>query len=84
VHEAREVEVVALLLAAAAVRDDERAASLDANEVEEPQPWNANERAPVEVPIQAETIERRDRDRMVDEEQGCASGCVGQDADRLR
>ena len=36
VHETRTVEVVALLLAAAAVRDHERAAALELHEVEEP------------------------------------------------
>ena len=44
VHEAREIEVVALLLAPAAVGDDERAAPLDADEVEEAQARDAHER----------------------------------------
>ena len=43
-HEAREIEVVALLLAPAAVGDDERAAPLDAHEVEEAQPRDPHER----------------------------------------
>ena len=45
-HEAREIEVVALLLAPAAVGDDERAAPLDTHEVEEAQ---ARERMNVAV-----------------------------------
>ena len=47
-HEARKIEVVALLLAPAAVGDDERAAPLDAHEVEEAQPRDAPKNVVVE------------------------------------
>ena len=49
-YEAGNIEVVALLLAAAAVGDDEGAAALDADEVEEAQARDPHERLVVEEP----------------------------------
>ena len=79
----REIEVVALLLAPAAVRDNERAAPLEPDEVEEAQARDAHERRVVEETVEAEALERGDRHGMVDEEQRCPARGVREHLDRL-
>ena len=76
VHEARTVEVEALLLASSAVGDDERAPALDADEVEEPEARKTGQARAVEARAEPEARDRRSRHRMVDEEERRPGGCT--------
>src|SRR6185437_11672474 len=83
VHEAGKIEVVRLLLAAAAVRDEKRAPALRAHEVEEAKPRDPSEALVVEMASETVALDHGGRDRMVDEKQRSALRCFRESADRF-
>src|SRR2546423_11957805 len=80
-NETGKVEVVRLLLAAAAVGDQERTTSFRTNEVEKEETRNSYQPGVLKMPLEPEPLDCRNGDGMVDEEHRRPKGRLGEQHD---